>query len=1826
MEEPVMDDISLPHNVRVEDILASYFTKKLENNGTESISMDTEAEKTSRLKKSKKRKHRKKKKHRYKKSLPESDEDEKSSDEECWVEVTASTLKDVPPTETSIVPTPSSNMPDATPDLYTVKPPPAINVCSVNSVSDSEQPAVKVSSDAQEPLKQDSEARGTPKNPQNETEPVPTDNGPVAHFPATEKSLSEAGVDISLSSCDHKPAAAKDNSCPDKLKDRESSEKKENDFSDVAHSKGKDDRVKKRSSKERDNQRHNKSHGRRRDQEREGDHNRETHRDRSRSCERARNRRLHHSRSRSRQDRNLERSRRSRSYNRRPRSGSRDRRPRCGSRDRRPRSGSRDRRRRSGSRDRRPRTRSRDRPRSRSADRWRRNDGRRHSRSHSRRRSTSRQHSRTRDHRRSDSSDRHCSRSGSKRYIRSRSRQQTQNEEEKSSGGDRGQQTSGNQKPPHGDLTNTAQTKSVPAGKDSSNDNVGSGYESSVASKSVPSLPVGDATESVSVPVLEASIESIRDCTTLQESTLGDATGATLKNVAEVPTISFYPCPISALSTSSEVIRAGNSEINTIPHVPEANTLIGQQEPSECKLPSSLEVECIPLPEQVDAQDDNSSTPMDLCNSDEDLSHDKSDGTEISELCCEKDMSGKATTDHTALESNSQIATLDDMQVPIVAPNKEEQLQHDDYEVENVAEFSVVSPPLCPPGEPAYMAEDTPTQSADPLYQEGPVIAPAIMTETKAVAKDTSDEPVRNFVPMGTGLDYKLGLLSTFHQDDEAPPGTEPVRLPVPEHYGVAPPVVPEEMISTLIMSSGIGGEGDTSGTYGNKPVSETSANETKARVSEGENENREPEVQSSHKETSEKCKGESQRHHKKSHAARSRSRSRERKSRRSMSRSRRRSFGTRSTERKRRSRSRSRSKSRRKPSKKRSCERRSRRASRSRSCRRSRSRERELHSEQGKSECKDLTHGTEKELSPTRTEIKKSESPGWPSIAHQQVTVDCPGSLTEDFLQEKMESDETVAESRSSVVILEKSSIKMFGVNCQDVYEAAHHSDKLREMENIVPHDIKIKTEDSVSEACFAPEMSGGNADSSDTKQVIERDASLPITSIVSQDVEVQHYKCSDAEPAAPQESPAAEVKNEGPGNVNGGTDRDSPAKVECTASDQKSPQRIKKEGRGKRKKGARRDRSNSEGSSPRRTKRSKCRAPQKSRSRSRSQPKVQSVERQPKHRSRSREKARHRRGARRGRSKEKSRCSRSSTLSPKPRSRSRSLKRNSRNRGGIMHRRSRSRSLRHRGIDRMSRRRSQSIIRQRRKRSRSRSRPPSKNRSSLKPRSPSRKKSKSPVNHPGRAARASSVEKIDKAQLLEAARRNVKEMMEKGTLPRGLTISVTTTKLMTHPAAAEQPKIPTSSLADLTEFCKALSKEEEKEESGEADPKDSGDEPAFKIHHPFKVKDPPPIRINIPNATQLPVKTLAEKVAEAANLHKQFPVSSGNQHRIKELEWVPVEPEPCKEDAKVEKKQKVVRAKLDDTKSAASPPLSLPAPPSPPPLQQAGVFNPLPTVMMAPVFGTRTEQERPPVQVCAVAPMVVAQQGPAATSKLTSDGMDLCEIMSRRVEALRRLKENPMDMEAMHIFHECHKQFQAWAQSKQEPGQYTGTVDFKPLTPEELSGPFPAWVKKDQFAKAMPVLEGIGMHLLRKMGWNPGEGLGKNKEGALEPLLPNIKTDKKGLVSEEEVKRQVVPAVQELGGKHPVSALTEYCIKHRLGPPEFTLANESGPDHKKTFIFKVKVNGQEYQPVERSINKKHAKAQAALVCLQHLGIVAKNFTSGESAYLHSVEAGTPQ
>ncbi|XP_027141865.1 protein SON isoform X3 [Larimichthys crocea] len=186
---------------------------------------------------------------------------------------------------------------------------------------------------------------------------------------------------------------------------------------------------------------------------------------------------------------------------------------------------------------------------------------------------------------------------------------------------------------------------------------------------------------------------------------------------------------------------------------------------------------------------------------------------------------------------------------------------------------------------------------------------------------------------------------------------------------------------------------------------------------------------------------------------------------------------------------------------------------------------------------------------------------------------------------------------------------------------------------------------------------------------------------------------------------------------------------------------------------------------------------------------------------------------------------------------------------------------------------------------------------------------------------------------------------------------------------------------------------------------------------------------------------------------------------------------------------------------------------------------------------------------------------------------------------------------------------QVDAWAQSSTVPGLFTGSTGAQVLSSEELSTGGPqAWLKKDQFLRAAPVSGGVGEFLMRKMGWKTGEGLGRNREGTVEPIIIDFKVDRKGLVAEgEKPQKQTggLVVTKDLMGKHPVSALIELCNKRRIMQPDFVMVHHSGPDHRKNFLFKVTVNGVDYQPQTASPNKKHAKAMAATVALQALGEV---------------------
>ncbi|XP_068212861.1 protein Son-like isoform X3 [Palaemon carinicauda] len=436
---------------------------------------------------------------------------------------------------------------------------------------------------------------------------------------------------------------------------------------------------------------------------------------------------------------------------------------------------------------------------------------------------------------------------------------------------------------------------------------------------------------------------------------------------------------------------------------------------------------------------------------------------------------------------------------------------------------------------------------------------------------------------------------------------------------------------------------------------------------------------------------------------------------------------------------------------------------------------------------------------------------------------------------------------------------------------------------------------------------------------------------------------------------------------------------------------------------------------------------------------------------------------------------------------------------------------------------------------------------------------------------------DKVTRKRLLEIARRNAVYLMQNGCLP----LSVEQEQLV---------KIKTGgkSVEELTDFCKQLvasgnySDAELSDASPSSDEDDNNpDKPFSCTRHPFNVRDSKPILMNIRNAPMLPTKTNAERLADHAKLREQFPVSSGSQHRNK---------------GEVNTPEDKLRTEL----WLASPSLSLTTVPTSTVPWSSSSKNDSGWVPVSPKEKNKKEEDS----------VFSKEKAPVRTGRFINNAVDISQIVSSRLSAMRKLQDNPNDMEALKTLHNVQKDMQTWALSKQEPGQFTGSTGVKILSQEELSAGQQAWVRKEQFKEAAPVRPQFGLKMLQKMGWTPGEGLGKNKEGAIEPLLLDVKMDKKGFHAQEELtpKKQPIPMAKDLSGKHPVSALVELCSKHKWQPPEFEMVFDYGPDHKKNFLMKVKVNGQEYKPAVAGPTKKLAKANAAAACLQSLGLLTKD------------------
>ncbi|XP_028837594.1 protein SON isoform X2 [Denticeps clupeoides] len=201
--------------------------------------------------------------------------------------------------------------------------------------------------------------------------------------------------------------------------------------------------------------------------------------------------------------------------------------------------------------------------------------------------------------------------------------------------------------------------------------------------------------------------------------------------------------------------------------------------------------------------------------------------------------------------------------------------------------------------------------------------------------------------------------------------------------------------------------------------------------------------------------------------------------------------------------------------------------------------------------------------------------------------------------------------------------------------------------------------------------------------------------------------------------------------------------------------------------------------------------------------------------------------------------------------------------------------------------------------------------------------------------------------------------------------------------------------SIKELTEKCKQIA--ESKEEMAIAKPHVSDDEDDERPFAAGALKENRGISFSLNNTS---VKPAGRTDAAFA---KEFPVSSGSQHRKKECdgaygEWVPVE--------------------KNGEKSSSS----------------AGADAP----------GKSSDSVFP---------------------EAPSQAVDITVAVSERAVAQKRLAENPFDINAMCMLVRAQEQVDAWAQSNTIPGLFTGSTGAQVLSSDELSNSGPqAWIKKAQ------------------------------------------------------------------------------------------------------------------------------------------------------------------
>merc|ERR1719357_34131 len=360
------------------------------------------------------------------------------------------------------------------------------------------------------------------------------------------------------------------------------------------------------------------------------------------------------------------------------------------------------------------------------------------------------------------------------------------------------------------------------------------------------------------------------------------------------------------------------------------------------------------------------------------------------------------------------------------------------------------------------------------------------------------------------------------------------------------------------------------------------------------------------------------------------------------------------------------------------------------------------------------------------------------------------------------------------------------------------------------------------------------------------------------------------------------------------------------------------------------------------------------------------------------------------------------------------------------------------------------------------------------------SRSRRRSRTRSPRDSFRGSRSE-IDKAKLLAIAKKNAVKLLTSDNL-----MGMDHDRLIAIKSGGQ-------SLRQLTDFCREIAAKGITDEFDEDDDilygNDSKDEA---MHHPFEVKDRA-----IPNpfsSSGVAAEKLTPAMKSAAMSHRmiEFPVSSGNSHRVKEVE---VKDEFVIPSAPDEIKLAIEDKSNEEADAAAK-------------VAEINKANPLGLIMFGgavpdkPLALTMLEDKKEETETADQAEALAKLDEktdnlladlkakssfqdpllPQARSKpvdsvfapVAEPRSDISSIVKQRLDAQKKLEENPNDSDALAKLYDAQKEMEKWAESKNKPGQFTGTTGAKILTHAELSTGVQAWAKNEQFTNAKKVQGG--------------------------------------------------------------------------------------------------------------------------------------------------------